>query len=238
MTVNVDLIITDTRQQELIELAEGGAPASAIRNAIRETVEATIPIVSIKKMTLTGGRADYFVSIQVGDRDVTPHKFSEEYKAAYHVALYDWLLNGGDEPGLMAFGPEDWPAVKMIEVMAVGEAAPLTRADLADALGCFWNAAIGAAHNQQEGMPFASIMAEGVAAVAQQLNEPPVGSTAEGLRKAIKWVQGRQDDYIREHGTTDPETGTVEFPGAGEEYVAELVEIVDGLQALVVEGRV
>lgn len=68
------------------------------------------PVVSVKPMELTGGRTDYFVSIRVGDREVTPHVFREEYKAAYHVALYDWLLNGGDKPDLVAFGPNDWPA--------------------------------------------------------------------------------------------------------------------------------
>jgi hypothetical protein len=47
----------------------------------------------------------------------------------------------------------------------------LTAGDLADALGCFWNAAIGEAHTQQEGMPFAAIMAGGVAAVQTRLQE-------------------------------------------------------------------
>ncbi len=70
------------------------------------------PIVKIKPMTLSGNRTDYFVSIQCGDREVTPHVFREEYKAAYHVALYDWLLNGsGEEPDCVEFGPDDWPAL-------------------------------------------------------------------------------------------------------------------------------
>jgi hypothetical protein len=62
-------------------------------------------------MELSDDRMDYFVSIKVGDREVTPHVFREEYKAAYHVALYDWLLNGtGEEPDCVEFGPKDWPA--------------------------------------------------------------------------------------------------------------------------------
>jgi len=48
---------------------------------------------------------------------------------------------------------------------------PLTVAVLADALDCFWNAAIGAAHQQQDGHVLASIMAEGIAAVATRLRE-------------------------------------------------------------------
>jgi hypothetical protein len=73
---------------------------------------AETPIVSIQPMQLSGDRTDYFVSINVGDRVVTPHVFREEYKAAYHVALYDWLLNGGTEPDVLAFGPDEWPAVR------------------------------------------------------------------------------------------------------------------------------
>jgi hypothetical protein len=80
-----------------------------IKRAIKASDEG--PVVSIKPMPLSGGRTDYFVSIKVGDKEVTPHVFREEYKAAYHVALYDWLLNGvGDEPVVVAFGPDDWPA--------------------------------------------------------------------------------------------------------------------------------
>jgi hypothetical protein len=68
------------------------------------------PEVSIVPMALSDGRTDYFVQIKVGDRAVTPHVFREEYKSAYHVALYDWLLNGsGEEPDCVEFGPDDWP---------------------------------------------------------------------------------------------------------------------------------
>lgn len=68
------------------------------------------PIVSVKTYRKSGDAADYFVSIAVGDREVTPHVFSERFKAEYHVALYDWLLNGAPKPDLMAFNPGDWPA--------------------------------------------------------------------------------------------------------------------------------
>ncbi len=72
------------------------------------------PVVSVQRMELSGDRTDYFVSIKVGDREVTPHVFREEYKAAYHVALYDWLLNGtGTEPDVVKFNPEDFPAQRV-----------------------------------------------------------------------------------------------------------------------------
>ena len=47
----------------------------------------------------------------------------------------------------------------------------LTAGQLADALGCFWNAALQAAHERQEGGAFASIMVEGIAAVQNRLTE-------------------------------------------------------------------
>lgn len=53
----------------------------------------------------------------------------------------------------------------------VVEASPLTAADLAEALSCFWNAAIGESHRQQDGITFAAIMAEGMAAVEHRLRD-------------------------------------------------------------------
>jgi hypothetical protein len=73
-------------------------------------VASTAPNVSVQTMILSDGRADHYVSIRVGDRQVHPHVFREEFKAAYHVALYEWLLNGGLKPDLMAFGKGEWPA--------------------------------------------------------------------------------------------------------------------------------
>jgi len=56
----------------------------------------------------------------------------------------------------------------------------------------------------------------------------------EGIERAAKWVEQRLNDYDGEHGFTDPETGTREYPGrgAGEEYVQELYEIIEGIRAL------
>jgi len=50
---------------------------------------------------------------------------------------------------------------------------PLTKADLANALDCFWNASIGAAHNAQDSTSFSVIgcMAEGISSIARRLRE-------------------------------------------------------------------
>ncbi len=56
----------------------------------------------------------------------------------------------------------------------------------------------------------------------------------DGIELAARWVEKRLEDYDSEHGSTDPETGTREYPGrgAGEEYVGELMEIIEGIRAL------
>ena len=59
-------------------------------------------------MELADNRTDYFVAIKVGDREVTPHVFRDEYKAAYHVALYNWLLKGSGEEPELDFNENDW----------------------------------------------------------------------------------------------------------------------------------
>lgn len=67
------------------------------------------PVVRVKTMHLSDGHCDYFVSIKVGDREITPFVFKEEYKAAYEVAVFDWLLNGAEEPRLLDYGPGSFP---------------------------------------------------------------------------------------------------------------------------------
>ncbi len=70
---------------------------------------AVAPLVQVKPLQLSDGRKDYFVSIQVGDREITPYVFQEEYKAAYEAASFDWLLNGAEEPSIADYGPEGFP---------------------------------------------------------------------------------------------------------------------------------
>lgn len=70
-------------------------------------------------------------------------------------------------------------------------------------------------------------------------NPPPAQnqpSTAPGVELAARFVEKRLNDYCSEHGVTDPDTGTVEYPGDGEEYVYELEEIIEGIRALATEG--
>ncbi len=57
-------------------------------------------------------------------------------------------------------------------------------------------------------------------------------TVADGIRKAIRFVERRRDAYVNEHGFYDPTTGVTEFPGNGDETVAEWEEIIEGLQAL------
>jgi hypothetical protein len=58
------------------------------------------------------------------------------------------------------------------------------------------------------------------------------GERDAGLELAAQWVEKRAADYDAEHGATDPETGTREYPGDGAEYVYELEEIAEGIRAL------
>lgn len=55
---------------------------------------------------------------------------------------------------------------------------------------------------------------------------------ADGIELAARFVEKRLHDYVSEHGSTDPDTGTVEYPGNGEEYVYELEEIIEGIREL------
>jgi hypothetical protein len=61
---------------------------------------------------------------------------------------------------------------------------------IVDALGCFWNAALGEAHQRQEGFAFASIMATGVEAIRARLEEL---SRAQAASREITTLQGDQE---------------------------------------------
>lgn len=61
---------------------------------------------------------------------------------------------------------------------------------------------------------------------------------ADGIELAARFLEKRLNDYCAEHGVTDPDTGTVEYPGNGDEYVYEMEEIIEGVRALASEGEV
>lgn len=64
-----------------------------------------------------------------------------------------------------------------------------------------------------------------------------VTSDVTGVELAARFVEKRLNDYCVEHGRTDRDTGAVEYPGNGEEYVYELEEIIEGIRALSSEGK-
>jgi hypothetical protein len=53
-----------------------------------------------------------------------------------------------------------------------------------------------------------------------------------GIDAAAKWLDKRADDYDSEHGSTDPDTGTREYPGDGLDYINELRENADSIREL------
>ncbi|KAB2788159.1 hypothetical protein F9K97_03380 [Brucella anthropi] len=55
---------------------------------------------------------------------------------------------------------------------------------------------------------------------------------AQALEEAAKFIDKKVSDYVQEHGATDPETGAVEFPGWGDEYVSELEELAEDIRTL------
>lgn len=67
------------------------------------------------------------------------------------------------------------------------------------------------------------------ARVQEQLDKAAVANHKSGLLEAAEIIRNRKQSYIDEHGSTDPETGTVEFPKGGDEYVGEMLEIEEAI---------
>lgn len=60
---------------------------------------------------------------------------------------------------------------------------------------------------------------------------------ADGIELSARFVEARRDDYVKEFGFYDGETGVTEFPGNGDEYINELEEIIEGIRSLASEGE-
>ncbi|QGZ14047.1 hypothetical protein PP939_gp131 [Rhizobium phage RL38J1] len=64
------------------------------------------PKVSVKPMKLSDGSTDFYVSIQVEDREITPHKHKIKGRAEYDVANWNYLFFGGEKPFILDFNTE------------------------------------------------------------------------------------------------------------------------------------
>lgn len=64
--------------------------------------------VEVLKMTKSEG-ADYYVSITVDGRNVTPHMFQERYKAEYEVANWRHIFFGEPKPFILDFNETTHP---------------------------------------------------------------------------------------------------------------------------------
>lgn len=54
-----------------------------------------------------------------------------------------------------------------------------------------------------------------------------------GVKAASDHVKAIVDDYDRRQGSTDPDTGTREYPGNGEEWVSQMLELIEDFTGIV-----
>lgn len=60
----------------------------------------------VREMRTSKG-SEFFVVVKLGDRELTPHMYTERWKAEYDVASWQHLLCGAPEPDLLAYGPSE-----------------------------------------------------------------------------------------------------------------------------------
>lgn len=65
--------------------------------------------------------------------------------------------------------------------------------------------------------------------LTERIKAIQLDSWKHGMTDACKVVQGRADSYDSEHGHTDLETGTREYPKGGDDYMLELTEIIEAI---------
>ena len=52
----------------------------------------------------------------------------------------------------------------------------------------------------------------------------------EGMKTAAKLISDKAKAYHEEHGRTDPETGHCDYPGDGDDYYNEMMELAEEIQ--------
>lgn len=57
-------------------------------------------------------------------------------------------------------------------------------------------------------------------------------SVPEGLERSALYIEHKAANYDLEHGTTDPSTGSREYPGDGAEYYSGMMELAEDIRAL------
>lgn len=122
-------------------------------------------------------------------------------------------------------------------LMELGVALPLTACplDLGSVLDANGKEFVTADVNGEQTDAFAFSLASAVADAVNALFHapaPPPQEHVTGVELAARFVERRLKEYVDEFGSTDPETGTVEFPSNGDEYVGELEEIIEGIRKL------
>lgn len=74
----------------------------------------------------------------------------------------------------------------------------------------------------------------GVSRCSDHAAKPHDQAWREGIEAAASLLDAKADAYDAEHGSTDPETGTREYPGrgAGQDYHSNLIELAEEIRAL------
>lgn len=84
--------------------------------------------------------------------------------------------------------------------------------------------AIGEALEKQ-----AALYADGTETLRHERDEALKSASSED---AARLVERMISDYDAEHGHTDPDTGTREYPKGGDEYLSMLDDIIEGIRKL------
>ncbi|WP_287249012.1 Lar family restriction alleviation protein [Mesorhizobium sp.] len=89
-----------------------------IAPAIQAVPDTVRPVCRVMTMQHSSGAPDHYVSIEVGDRQITPHMFKTKGRAEYEVAEWIWLLNGGEKPHILDFDTDPQPLTNQVSLPA------------------------------------------------------------------------------------------------------------------------
>lgn len=61
------------------------------------------PICDVLEMKHSSGFSDFYTMVRVGERSLTIYMSKTKGECEYHAAEFNWLLNGGNKPGILDF---------------------------------------------------------------------------------------------------------------------------------------
>lgn len=160
------------------------------------------------------------------------HALLEKYASARAIAFDDWLAKHCDSDDLTAYERElAWDAWNA--ALSAPQASEAVRIQFPAHLRKMWSGGeVQAWLDEHQGVTPPKVSAKGSLERYRKWQAEREEAFGAGVKAAADLVKKTVEDYDANHGSTDCETGTREYPGEGATWVCEMQELEESIRAL------